>query len=239
MKRLLLPMLLVLFIVGCDKEQTSTENPLTGVRGSAKTGKVDVCHNGMIINVNGNSVSSHRAHGDAIDLDGDGFFDIDNSCSITDCDDASAEVNELCCHEFIEATVGFETLYDLATGDTCVDILPFCISEEKFDIRFEYFRSEAPHAALNWNESFSNLAYIFDKSFCELSCSDVANYSFCNYINEPNEACAVPIPPPTDFVGLLQDADGNLWAVEYLSESETENEVTFRYRQLADCHIID
>ena len=239
MKILLLPMLLVLFIVGCDKEQTSTENPLTGVRGSAKTGKADVCHNGMIINVNGNSVSAHRAHGDAIDMDGDGFFDIDNSCSITDCDDANAEVNELCCPEFIEATVRFETLYDLATGDTCDRLDPLCFNEEKFDIVFAYGLSEVPHARLFWNGIFSNVAYIFDKSFCELSCSDAANYSFCDYINEPNEACVSPLPPPTDFIGLLQDADGNLWAVEYLSESETEYEVTFRYRQLADCHIID
>ena len=237
MKGLLLLMLLALFIVGCDKEQTSTEKPSTGVRASAKTGKVDVCHNGMIINVNGNSISAHRAHGDATDMDGDGFFDIDNSCSISDCDDANAEVNELCCPEFIVATVRFETLYDLATDDTCDRLEPLCFNEEKFDMAFAYGRSEVPHATLVWNGSFSNLAYIFDKSFCELSCADATKYSFCNYINEPNEACADPLPPPTDFIGLLQDAAGNLWVVEY--SNETENEVTFRYRQLVDCHIID
>lgn len=80
-------MLLVLFIVGCDKEQTNTENRFTGVSTKAKAGKVNVCHKGEVININGNAVSAHENHGDAVDIDGDGLVDIENACSATDCDD--------------------------------------------------------------------------------------------------------------------------------------------------------
>ncbi|MGB5371267.1 MAG: hypothetical protein WBN18_12630 [Flavobacteriaceae bacterium] len=90
MKRILFTMLLLLFLVGCDKEQDPTENTLTSVSGKGKSAKVDVCHNGKIINVNGNALPAHRKHGDAVDMDGDGLFDIDNICSATDCDDTNA-----------------------------------------------------------------------------------------------------------------------------------------------------
>ncbi len=90
MKRILFTMLLFLFIVGCDKEQDTTENTLTMVSSKGKSGKVDVCHKGKIINVNGNALRAHRKHGDAVDMDGDGLFDIDNVCNATDCDDTDA-----------------------------------------------------------------------------------------------------------------------------------------------------
>ena len=51
--------------------------------------KVDVCHKGEIINVSVSSLSAHQGHGDAVDMDGDGYFDIENDCSEVDCDDYS------------------------------------------------------------------------------------------------------------------------------------------------------
>ncbi len=60
---------------------------------NGKGAKVDICHNGRVINVSINALDAHQRHGDAVDLDGDGFFDIDNVCSETDCDDADPEVN--------------------------------------------------------------------------------------------------------------------------------------------------
>ncbi|MGB5203263.1 hypothetical protein [Eudoraea sp.] len=95
MKNLLLAILLLSFVAGCDKEYSSSdsENLLTGV--NAKAGKVDICHKGKIINVSSNAVPAHLNHGDAVDIDGDGLFNIDNLCSATDCDDSdAADCNE-------------------------------------------------------------------------------------------------------------------------------------------------
>ena len=72
--------------VSFEDSLTSTEATL---RGGAV--KVDVCHNGHIINVSVNSLPAHLAHSDAVDMDGDGYFDKDNVCGPTDCDDANEE----------------------------------------------------------------------------------------------------------------------------------------------------
>lgn len=55
--------------------------------------KVNICHKGKIICVDYHEIPAHEAHGDAVDLDGDGYFDGDNSCSDPDCDDTDATVN--------------------------------------------------------------------------------------------------------------------------------------------------
>ncbi len=56
--------------------------------------KVDVCHKGNVISVSVNSVSAHQGHGDAVDMDGDGYFDIENDCHEgIDCDDTNPDVN--------------------------------------------------------------------------------------------------------------------------------------------------
>lgn len=96
MKKLLLSILLVVLIVACDKEQTSTENPLTSVSAKVKKEKVDVCHKGKIINVSVNALSGHKGHGDAVDMDGDGYFDIANDCTVIDCDDDSYSEDNSC-----------------------------------------------------------------------------------------------------------------------------------------------
>ena len=51
---------------------------------SRKKAKTDVCHKGKIINVSVNALEGHQGHGDAIDMDGDGYFDIKNECSEVD-----------------------------------------------------------------------------------------------------------------------------------------------------------
>ncbi len=53
-----------------------------------KAAKVDVCHKGKIINVSANALPAHQGHGDAVDMDGDGYFDIENPCSEVDLDDS-------------------------------------------------------------------------------------------------------------------------------------------------------
>lgn len=54
--------------------------------------KVNVCHKGKVICISVHGIKAHKAHGDAIDKDGDGYFDIDNKCSETDCDDTDPNV---------------------------------------------------------------------------------------------------------------------------------------------------
>ena len=83
-------LIILLLIIACDNEQTSTETNLT-LTNAKSSGKIHVCHKGKIINISSNAVPAHQRHGDAVDLDGDGLFDIDNECSATDCDDSNTE----------------------------------------------------------------------------------------------------------------------------------------------------
>ena len=97
--------MLVLFVMSCEKDNSIADTEIVldnterqilpdsqiGDRGS---NKVDVCHNGHINNVSINAVPAHQGHGDAVDMDGDGYFDMANDCtSGVDCDDTDAAVN--------------------------------------------------------------------------------------------------------------------------------------------------
>ena len=69
------------------------------------SGQISVCHNGNIIQVNSNAIPAHQAHGDAVDLDGDGYFDKESSCSTEiDCDDNDAAITEC------ESNSGFQLI---------------------------------------------------------------------------------------------------------------------------------
>lgn len=87
---------LLLILASCEKGETGTNNQATdlrsGISANSQNSKVSICHKEHIINVSINAVAAHRGHGDAIDMDGDGYFDIDNTCSVTDCDDTDPEI---------------------------------------------------------------------------------------------------------------------------------------------------
>ncbi len=55
--------------------------------------KIKVCHKGRVISTSIEAVRAHGAHGDAIDMDGDGYFDKQNACSEIDCDDLDPSKN--------------------------------------------------------------------------------------------------------------------------------------------------
>lgn len=94
MKKILFPLLGILLLAGCEKEAaapiTTDADSTLGLRSVKRT----VCHyTGSetnpyeIIEVADQSwVNAHMAHGDAVDMDGDGFFDRENGCSDVDCD---------------------------------------------------------------------------------------------------------------------------------------------------------
>lgn len=107
MKKITLLLACVLTIIACDKDvlipevssETTEENlefHLKQNSNSSKKGnKVAICHtNEKIIYINEYAVAAHISHGDAVDMDNDGFFDKENSCSEgVDCDDTNSSVN--------------------------------------------------------------------------------------------------------------------------------------------------
>ncbi len=82
MKKLCIPLLAMLMVVACEKEslpskakeQISTFSSSIPV--DLRGDKVDVCHNGHIINVSINALQTHLAHGDLVVLDGDGHLGV-------------------------------------------------------------------------------------------------------------------------------------------------------------------
>lgn len=97
MRKLLLPLLAILFFTACKKQITKENvaviNPTQDVFAGRGT-KVNVCHNnGVEIVIDSAAVNAHIAHGDAVDMDDDGYFNITNPCSSTDCNDNNPAIN--------------------------------------------------------------------------------------------------------------------------------------------------
>lgn len=94
MKKIIYVMMLSLFVfIGCIQEdgiltqevaKTTTNSNLF----SKTDAKVSICHNGKMIEIAQSAIEAHIAHGDAVDMDGDGFYTGDNPCSDPDFDDA-------------------------------------------------------------------------------------------------------------------------------------------------------
>jgi hypothetical protein len=91
----------ILMLASCSNDDLVVEEALVtkdalltkkGVQDTditSKSGfKVSICHKdaGDIV-VSESALATHQAHGDAVDEDGDGFYDIDNPCSETDSND--------------------------------------------------------------------------------------------------------------------------------------------------------
>ena len=83
MKKLFLPFLLAIFIIGCEKDSTSfdEQNLTTSIDNlkKPKKEKVDVCHlrgNGSyhVINISPNAVPAHLAHGDKLTFSPEGTY---------------------------------------------------------------------------------------------------------------------------------------------------------------------
>lgn len=103
MKKIIGLLIFAISFTACETENRTEEVSVDsadsflkkGNNSGKKASKVAVYHkNEKVIYVDENAVSAHVAHGDAVDLDGDGYFDIANSYSEgVDCDDNNPDVN--------------------------------------------------------------------------------------------------------------------------------------------------
>ena len=126
-------------------------------------------------------------------------------------------------------SIPFQRYYDLDTGILCTDISCNMFPSQNYDLTFPYGGSTV-HARMWWNEQYADMALVYDKTFDQLTATDIGNYYYCEHINDGNAACVNTDTPPTNFVGIYKTNLNNYYVVQYLSESSTE--VTFKYRKL-------
>ena len=98
------------------------------------------------------------------------------------------------------------------------------------ELLFEYEAADPiVHARIVLWGGGSNMAFVYDKSFDELSLFYISNYYFCTSNGDTDSSCNFEDSPDT-FVALFYTFEGNYIALDYLSESDTD--VTFRYKIL-------
>jgi hypothetical protein len=108
MKKLIILFVGILVLASCSNESVVAEEALVAAEETAETTtdsglfsregvKVSVCHkNAGEIVIDEAALNTHIAHGDAVDKDGDGFFDKENPCSDVDCDDNTPSSDNSC-----------------------------------------------------------------------------------------------------------------------------------------------
>ena len=103
MKKILLPLVTLLILASCQKENTSFDQLNQEADLAARCGgnsKIRICHNHHIIEISASAWPAHLAHGDARldDQDGDGYVS-NNACGYTgnlgagDCNDNNPNIN--------------------------------------------------------------------------------------------------------------------------------------------------
>ena len=135
MKKVITVFICLLLFASCEQdiitpefEELNTEQT-TFAKKDGKAQKVDVCHKGKMINVSINALSGHQGHGDAVDMDADGYFDLENDCTEMDCDDASADVNPGVAEEICDN--GIDDNCNGEVDENCAEICP-CFDDDTF-----------------------------------------------------------------------------------------------------------
>jgi surface protein len=96
MKKLIILFVGILVLASCSKESVAVEETISGIFSQGGV-KVSVCHgNAGAIVIGESALDTHIAHGDAVDRDGDGFYDKENPCSEIDCDDTAFSEDNSC-----------------------------------------------------------------------------------------------------------------------------------------------
>lgn len=88
----------ILILASCSNESVLTDQVEQNLSSfSSSVIKVNVCHgNAGEIIIGENAVQTHIDHGDAVDADGDGYYDKENPCSEIDCDDTTYSEDNSC-----------------------------------------------------------------------------------------------------------------------------------------------
>jgi hypothetical protein len=209
MKKLLLPFFALLFLISCGKESTTdlvpeTDNYADGTAADRSSNKRDVCHNGDIINININAIPAHQAHGDAVDMDGDGFFDIENPCSETDCDDTVYDLENSCCETCCDDgyAIEFEGTLIVACTDepgsyNWQEAKDACLAKGQLDGLGWYLPSKdelnAVHGARNEIGGFTSGVYLSSDEYTDESETYDDTYSWCQHFFTIYEGNQVPV----------------------------------------------
>ena len=172
-----------------------------------------VTKNGEITNIKPNYVNKNGAIGTSSGVGVNGEIKLTKTSSIT---------------LFTQVTIPFEEYFDLEAGSLCGGSC-FDIVTSNYDLVFAAGGGTV-RARMWWNNQYTDMAMVYDKSFDNLSSADIANYYYCDYIGDPNLSCINVDTPPTDFVGIYHTNSGNYYAVQYLSEDTSG--VTFKYKRL-------
>ena len=98
MRKNLFPVFVILLLTACENESISpaiSETHQTIERRS-EGNEVSICHSGNNLHININAVPAHQAHGDAVDMDDDGYFNLPNDCSTgVDCNDNDPAIHPI------------------------------------------------------------------------------------------------------------------------------------------------
>ncbi|RKS93959.1 hypothetical protein BC952_1818 [Flavobacterium limicola] len=172
-----------------------------------------VTKNGEITNIKPNYVNKNGANGTSSGVGVNGEIKLTKTSSIT---------------LFTQVTIPFEEYFDLEAGSLCGGSC-FDIVTSNYDLVFAAGGGTV-RARMWWNNQYTDMAMVYDKSFDNLTSADIANYYYCDYIGDPNLSCFNVDTPPTDFVGIYHTNSGNYYAVQYLSEDTSG--VTFKYKRL-------
>lgn len=81
MKKLILPFFALLFLIACEKESIIELQPEKAVyetdsATARSSNKVNICHNGHIIQINSNALGAHLNHGDEVEFGQLGNYNI-------------------------------------------------------------------------------------------------------------------------------------------------------------------
>lgn len=143
MKNIMYVLLALLVITSCTQENLNFEleqvqiNQKENVVLKKSNNQVSICHNdGNQLMVAAASLDAHLAHGDAVDMDGDGFYNIANGCSPVDCDDTTYSEDNTCGlvwrttttdAQYLYSTDNFETLSASISAHPSWGIQGYCV----------------------------------------------------------------------------------------------------------------
>ncbi len=173
MKHYIIIALMSLVVLSCTHDPNEYKISESGdieleTRGNQK---ISVCHDGMILRVSVNAVPAHQGHGDAVDMDDDGYFDKKNGCGPTDCDDTNPALTDNC------VVCDFMSILDMWDFDeTCFDISTGAYLEGDYACIYDDSWSYETGACGTYQGGFLHSAAIFD--------NDISGVNTCQDDNE-------------------------------------------------------